>query len=311
MSKGVKIILIVIGVLLLVLFIGLNLVTRNIARDIIFHPMSERIEEGLWPPKETPQDYGREYQEVNTTSGDGLHLTGWFLPGENGATIMIQHGSPGGRQDGLYEAAFLNEAGYNVLLGSFRAHDDCEGEIITFGYYEVQDVEAWHQYLLGRDEIDADRIGLYGESMGGGTSILYAATEPGIQALATGSAFGLTQEVVEKFIIFEHPEIPVWAVPLLARFIVFWAEQAGDFDSDALYTQGVIANVSPVPVLIIHGGQDDKIGPEIGRKLFEAAAEPKELLWLEDAGHVNFEQYYPAEYQAGLLDFFNRNLLDP
>jgi fermentation-respiration switch protein FrsA (DUF1100 family) len=310
MSKTLKIILIVIGVLILVIFIGLNVLTRSIARDTIFHTMTERIEEGFWPPKETPLDYGREFQEVNTTSEDGLRLTGWFLPGENGATIMIQHGSPGGRQDGLYEAAFLNEAGYNVLLGSFRAHDDCEGEIISFGYYEVQDVAAWHQYLLGRDDIDPERIGLFGESMGGGTSILYAATDPGIKALATGSAFGLTQEVVEKFIIFDNQNIPPWAVPFLARFIVFWAEKTGEFDSNALYTQGVIADVSPVPVLIIHGGQDDKIGPEIGRELYDAAAEPKELLWLEDAGHVNFEQYYPAEYQAGLLDFFNRNLLD-
>ena len=309
MGKGLKITLLIILGLVLVIFIGLNIMTRSLARDIIFHPRQERIDEGFWPPEETPADFGRDFQEVSTTSEDGLKLTGWFLPGTNGATVMIQHGSPGGRQDGLYEAVFLNEAGYHVLLGSFRAHDDCEGEMITFGYYEVKDVEAWHKYLLNRDDIDPQRIGLFGESMGGGTSILYAATDPGIQAVATGSAFGLTQQVVEKFVEFET-DIPVPLIPLLARFIIFWAEQAGSFDSQTLYTQGVIADISPVPVLIIHGGEDDKIGPEIGRELFNSAAEPKELLWLEKSGHVNFEEFQPELYKKSLLGFFDKYLLD-
>lgn len=309
MSKGLKIVLIIILVLLLIILIGLTLFTRSIAKDMLSHTMEERIEEELWPPEETPDDYGRKYEEVSTTSPDGLRLTGWYLPGENGATVMIQHGSPGGRQDGLYEAAFLNEAGYSVLLGSFRAHDDCEGETITFGYYEIQDIEAWHAYLLGRDDVDPGRIGLFGESMGGGTSLLYGAKDTGIQAIATGSAFGLTQEVVEFFIENENPEIPKWAVPVLARFIVFWAEQLGDMDTEALRTQAVIADISPVPVLLIHGGSDDKIGPNIGHQLYEAAAEPKELLFIEEAGHVDFEDHQPDLYRETLVDFFDEYLL--
>jgi hypothetical protein len=209
----------------------------------------------------------------------------------------------------LYEAAFLNEAGYNVLLGSFRSHDDSEGERITFGFYEIQDAEAWHKYLLSREDVDPDRIGIYGESMGGGTGLLYAARQPGIRAIATGSAFGLTREVVELFMGFET-DLPQWAIPLLSRFIIFWAERIGDMDSQALDTQAVIADISPVPVLIIHGGKDDKIGPNIGRELFEAAAQPKQLLWIEDAGHVNFEEFEPELYRETLIKFFDENLLN-
>ena len=171
MAKGLKITLTFVLILLLIILIGINILTRSTALDIVRQPMQERIDEGLWPPERTPGDFGRTFEEVSTVTEDGLKLTGWYLPGENGATLMIQHGSPGGRQDGLYEAAFLNEAGFNVLLGSFRAHDDCDGELITFGYYEIQDIEAWHKYLLGRNDIDPSRIGLFGESMGGGSSI--------------------------------------------------------------------------------------------------------------------------------------------
>ncbi|MCD6424506.1 MAG: hypothetical protein J7L35_03290 [Anaerolineales bacterium] len=167
MSRGLKITLIVILVLIAVIFIVLAVMTRGIALDIVQHPLAERPE-----MEETPTDYGMDFEVVSTTTEDGLALYGWFMPGDNGATIMIQHGSPGGRQDGLYEAQLLNQAGYSVLLGSFRAHDECDGELISFGHYEQRDLRAWHIYLINRDDLDHTRIGLFGESMGGGTSIL-------------------------------------------------------------------------------------------------------------------------------------------
>jgi len=303
MNKGVKATLIILLILVLVIFAGVSIMTRSLALDIIRHPLEER-------PKmeQDPGDYGLEFKGVTTQTEDGLTLYGWYIPGENGAAVMIQHGSPGGRQDGLNEAALLNEAGYSVLLGSFRAHDECDGELISFGYYEQEDIKAWHHYLLGRDDVDSERIGLFGESMGGGTSIIYAAGNPGVAAVATGSAFALTQEVVEKFIEYET-DLPPAVIPVLAKFILFWAEQAADFSSQELDTESVIDQISPVPVLIIHGGSDEKIGPAVGRQLYEAAAEPKELVWIEEAGHVNFEEYQPELYRDALVDFFNEYLL--
>jgi len=303
MNQGLKISLIGFIILLGTVFIALVIVTRSQAVDIVNHPPEERPE-----IKETPEDYGMIYEKVSVTTEDGLKLYGWYIPGENGATIMVEHGSPGGRQDGLYEAAFLNKGGYGVLLGSFRAHDECEGELISFGYHERKDIAAWHQYLLGRDDVDPERIGLFGESMGGGTGILYTAGDPGIAALATGSGFALTQEVIEKFIQFEL-DPPQWITPILAGFIKFWAQREADFRTADLDTEAIIANISPVPILIIHGGEDDKIGPDSGKQLFAAAAEPKELLWIPEAGHVNFEDFQPEEYKNTLLGFFDQHLL--
>ena len=304
MSKGLKITLIVILVIIAIVFIVLAVMTRGIALDIVQHPLAERPE-----MEETPADYGMTFEEVSTITEDGLTLYGWFIPGSNDATIMIQHGTPGGRQNGLYEAQFFNQAGYSVLLGSFRAHDECDGELISFGHYEQLDLRSWHLYLINRGDVDHNRIGLYGESMGGGTSILYAAGDRGVAAVATGSAFALTQEVVEKFIEFET-DIPPVMIPLLAKFIVFWAEREVDFQAEALDTESVIADISPVPIMIIHGGMDDKLGPEVGRQLFAAAAEPKELVWIEEAGHVNFEDFQPEVYKDSLLIFFEKYLLE-
>ncbi|MCJ7718275.1 MAG: alpha/beta hydrolase [Anaerolineales bacterium] len=303
MSKGLKFIFFGIIILFAVVFFALAIVTRSQALDIVNHPLEERPD-----MEKDPGDYGMVFEVVSVTTEDGLKLYGWYIPGENGGTVMIQHGSPGGRQDGLYEADILNEAGYGVLLGSFRAHDECEGELISFGFHEQKDIAAWHQYLLSRDDLDPDRIGLFGESMGGGTSILYTAENPSIRALATGSGFALTREVVILFLQFET-DLPPALIPLLSRFIVFWAERGADFQAESLDTEAVISQISPVPILIIHGGEDDKIGPEVGKQLFAAAAEPKELTWFEKAGHVNFEDFYPEEYNRALINFFDQHLL--
>jgi fermentation-respiration switch protein FrsA (DUF1100 family) len=308
MNNGLKIILFVL-IILIVLFIAIAIYTRPMAVDMIQHPMKERIDEGEWPPAKTPKDYGLDFEEVSTTSEDGLKLGGWYIPGQNGAAVMIQHGTPGGRQDGLYEADVLNKAGFTILLGSFRAHDDSEGEKISFGYYEQLDLKAWHEYLLAREGIPSEKIGLYGESMGGGTSILYAAGNPGVGAVATGSAFGLTKEVIIEFIIYETG-LPRPAASFLANFITFWGQREGNFIAKELDTIAVVSKISPVPVLIIHGGSDDKIGPNIGKQLYEAAADPKELLWIEEAKHVNFEDYQPELYKETLIDFFSQHLLE-
>lgn len=304
MSKGLRIALTVIGVIVIVLVVGLLLFTRSIAVDTISQPPEERPE-----IVQTPGDLGLVYEDVSVVNEDGLRLTGWFVPGTNGATIMAAHGNPGGRQDDLFEAQFLNEHGYNVLMGSFRAHDESEGETVTFGYHEQKDLAAWHQYLLGREDVDPERVGLLGESMGGGTSILYTAKNDDIRALVTVSGFALTPEVVQHFIKYENPGLPDWLARILSGLIVFWGEREGDFSTKDIDTEAVIADISPRPLLIMHGLSDDKMGANSGQRLFDAAREPKELWLCPECKHVDFEDHRPEEYRQTVLRFFDAHLL--
>jgi hypothetical protein len=56
--------------------------------------------------------------------------------------------------------------GYGILITSFRAHDLSEGELVTMGRDEMLDLEAWYQHLLTLEDVDPNRIGALGESMG-------------------------------------------------------------------------------------------------------------------------------------------------
>lgn len=282
--------------------ISLLLITRRQARQVVLHPTEERP-----PIQETPADLGLDYQDVSAVTDDGLRLVGWFLPGERKAPVLILHGSPGGRQDGLAEAAYLSEAGFPVLLGAFRAHDQSEGEIISFGFHEQKDIRAWHRWLRAREEVDPDRIGIFGESMGGGAGIIYTASHPDIRCLAAASAFALDSETIAAFIKHElNP--PGWTIPLLAGLLQFWAEREAGFQSEALDTRRAVGEISPRPVLLIHGGKDAKIGPHSGEQLYAAAGEPKEFWFVPEAGHVDFEDHRPEDYRRVLVEFFIQHL---
>jgi len=86
-------------------------------------------------------------------------------------------------------AASLVRRGYVVLLFDFRAHGESSGSRTSLGYHEQKDVLAALSILKAREEIDLQRIGIYGFSMGGSTAILTAAQSGAFSAVVADSAF--------------------------------------------------------------------------------------------------------------------------
>jgi uncharacterized protein len=154
--------------LLVFAFAGILNVTKSEAHKLVTAPQVTRK-----LPEETPATYNLPFEDVTVQSDDGLKLVGWFVPSQNGAVIMMQHGYKSTRQELLNEAEMMYRHGYGVLLTTIRAHDHSEGELITFGMNEVNDMEAWYQYLLTRADVDANKIGILGNSYGGMLAIQY------------------------------------------------------------------------------------------------------------------------------------------
>ena len=300
MKKGIKITIITLVVILVVASAGLLYVTRTNAMDMVYNPIDERT-----PYTETPGDYGMPYEDISVTTSDGLTLAGWFVPSQNGAVIIAQHGYHGGRDNMLYDAELLSRHGYGVLLSTFRAHDVNETELVTFGYLEVQDLDAWYQYLLTRDDIDHNKIGILGESMGGMVTIIYAAQNPNLLAVAVHSAFYSVATTAGTAV--KHytglPEFP------FAPLIVWWGEQIAGFDSSKLDTSKWIGQISPRPIFIMMGGQDDHIPVQSGQWLYDAANEPKEYWFVPTATHHGIPEVSPEEYERRVTEFFDQYLL--
>ena len=302
MNRATKITLSVIVTILIAATIGLFARTRSEAYDLLHSPMVTRE-----LPDETPKDYNLPFEDVTVTNPDGMKLAGWFIPSENGAVIIMQHGYKSTRSELLNEAEMMHRHGYGVLVTSIRAHDYSEGELITLGYYEMDDMEAWYQYLLTRDDFDHDKIGILGNSYGGMLSIQYAALNQNIKAVVTNCAFSSMPDTVATSVTHFTglPEFPF--VPL----IVFWAETDTGVKMEEIDATKWIPQISPRPVFLMQGGKDTVISPNSGQRLYDAAGEPKELWFDPELGHVEFDKERAEEYEARVSAFFDQYLLQP
>ena len=300
MTRRTKIILSVLVGVLLLAFVGVLNITKNEAHKLITAPMETRKF-----PEETPANYSLPYEDVQTWSPDGLKLVGWFVPSRNGAVIMMQHGYKSTRKELLNEAEMMYRHGYGILLTTVRAHDYSEGELITFGMNEVNDLEAWYQYLITRDDIDPDRIGILGNSYGGMLAIQYAAQNENIKALVADCAFSSLNDTVSTSVEY-FADLPAFP---FAPLIVFWAERETGFETEDIDATKWIAQISPRPVFLMQGGADVAISADSGQRLYDAAGEPKELWFDPELGHVEFDKERAVEFEKRVAEFFDRYLL--
>jgi len=239
------------------------------------------------------------YEKVLFKSRDGLTLFGWYLPGRNRAALILVHGLNGAGIDMVVHAAPLVRAGYGVFLIDLRAHGSSDGDTSTYGRLEGNDVAGAVDYLLTRPDVDADKIGVMGISLGAQAALR--------GALKTDKLRAVVIEGLGTSILDDHGGRPKtlqrwvnypinWLYYSLCEFMM------GGRDTGVLQ---VIGNLAPRPLLMIACG-----GGEIyfNRMFFAAANEPKTLWELPKAQHAGAMTQEPKQYPQRIIDFFDRAL---
>jgi fermentation-respiration switch protein FrsA (DUF1100 family) len=238
---------------------------------------------------------GIEYQDIELTTEDGIRLSAWYTPPQNGSVILVAHGHAAQRPEDIY--ALFASHGYGVIAWDFRAHGKSGGEFTSIGYYEVMDAKAALDYVL--DQPDVKHIGAWGGSMGAVTMIRATAQYPQIEALVSDSAFSTLSDVMNK-------RVPY---PVINPLIRFFAEQQTGLSLDLVRPVDDIRKISPRPVLIIQSSNDAMVPLDSALRLFENAGEPKELWITDKAQHLRVYDFYPVEYTAKVIAFFDAYFL--
>jgi dipeptidyl aminopeptidase/acylaminoacyl peptidase len=201
-------------------------------------------------------------------------------------------------------ALALNQAGYSTLPFDLYGQGESDGNGVTLGFYERQDVVAAVDYLKTRDDVDASNLGILGISMGASVAIMAAATTPDIKAVVADSSFQSAARGIEEGFtrVTGLPRFPF--SPIVLRFIQW---RLG-ISPDDIVPVDQVAEISPRPLLLIHGGADTDVSPGNSEALFAAAGEPKELILLPGVKHARGMKDFPEEYTGLIVGFFDRYL---
>ena len=241
------------------------------------------------------QEQGIDVQEIELTTEDNVKLSAWYTPPKNGAVILVAHGYGASRPE-HYHALFASH-GYGVVAWDFRAHGRSEGDFTSLGYYETLDVKAALDFALSRPEVE--RIGAWGGSMGAVTMIRAAAQYPQIEALVADSPFVTLEEEIDL-------RVPM---PWMRSLIRYFAEQQAGVTVDRVRPIDDIAHISPRPVFLIQGMNDNMIPIDSAERLFDTAGEPRQLWTEEDVPHLNMYAFYKTRYTKRVIKFFDEYLL--
>ncbi len=248
---------------------------------------------------QTPAHFGLQYEDVSFPTSDGLTLRGWFIPSRNGATVLFAHGGGGNRLGvgQLEVAATLTQRGFGVLLFDQRDHGESDGTQTSF---TGDDVEAALNYLAARSDVDPDRIGAIGLSLGAINIVHAAAHDRDLKAIVLD---GLGQSGSADLPPPTNASEMLVAVQRAVTFAILRARGVVDAP--------VMASVSclpAVPKLFIAGAGQD-LEREAVRRYFAGTGEPKDLWEIPEGTHAFTWAARPQEYTERVTDFFVRNLL--
>jgi signal peptidase I len=252
-----------------------------------------------------PAEVGLAMEDVRIASLRG-RLAAWYLPATNGCTLICCHGINDNRSQWLPEVARLHrDRGYGALLFDFAGHGQSEGDQVTYGVREQQDLAAVLDYLRGRGDVDMRGVGVMGYSLGAITAILAAPSTPDLHVFVLESSLADLER--DLGVIFHRftglPPVP------FAPLVVFFGQLIGKVQLSEIKPERVIGQIAPRAVLIISDQNDALVNePEDGEHLYANAGEPKQLWQVPDAGHVQAFNVAPDEWTRRVEAFLDEHL---
>jgi len=256
----------IVGIVLFLIFV------RHLENTSIFYP--QRLLTA------TPHNLGLPFEDVTITTQDHVKLHGWLIKTPSArSTLVFFHGNAGNIGDRLEKIDLFHRIGLSVLIIDYRGYGNSEGVPTEQGIYD--DATATYDYLLRRDDMQGQNIISYGASLGGVVAIDLA-IKRAVSCVIVDSTFSSAVDMAKRI----YPFIPSFLIK----------SKMNSIDK--------IKNIS-VPILFIHSIEDQTVPFALGKKLYEAASQPKEFI--ETTGGHNDEYIDDGgKVQNGIKTFLNK-----
>ena len=243
---------------------------------------------------------GATYENVAFTTSDGLTLKGWYIPSRNGASVI----SFPGRASSQKRAKILARHGYGVLLFDRRGEGESEGDPNLFGWQGERDIHAAIAFLQQRSDVDPDRIGGIGLSVGGEMMIEAAAESTALKAIVSegASSRSVRDEVANPGGRWQ--ELIGNGVSTAATAIF-----SNNLPPDSL--KSLAPKIAPRSVFFVYGERGQPAEQPANDAFYAAAGSPKAIWRVSGSGHIGGIDAQPKEYERRVVAFFDRALRHP
>jgi fermentation-respiration switch protein FrsA (DUF1100 family) len=227
-------------------------------RRLIYFPSTARID---------PSSVGLVgVAEQILKTPDGIELVCWLSRAKPGQpTILYFHGNGGGLAERADRIRILRDNGVGIFMMSYRGYSGSTGSPSEAA--NVADAKLAYDWLVGSGVRPEDVI-LYGESLGSGVATQVSLEKP-VAGLILDAPFTSVVELGAMI----YPWLPIRLL-LLDRY-------------------ETIRDIGRVraPILVLHGERDHTVPVEMGRRVFAAAREPKQMVTFPEAAHSNQHLY--------------------
>lgn len=251
---------------------------------------AEKLEKKVW-------------EEVEIVAHDGINLAGhWWECDDAARVIIAMHGwrSSWTKDFGLI-ADFLHQNKCHVLFAEQRGQNNSGGEYMGFGLTERYDCLEWIKWV-NQQEIEELPVYLCGISMGASTVLMTAGFElpPNVCGIIADSGYtsphAIWKYVAEKGLNLRYDTM----ISAIAEDLCRSKIQIGPKDYSCIDAM----KVCKVPVLFIHGTDDDFVPVEMTYENYKACAAEKKLLIVPGAGHGMSYILNKEEYEKVVLEFW-------
>lgn len=225
-------------------------------RSLLYFPDTQRY---------LPASLGLQAEEVPLQSGDGTRIGAWHVPPGDGMPVVIYfQGNGGGLNLRAERFKKLTAGGIGLVALNYRGYGGSEGKPSEAGI--ILDARAAYDFAASR--YGAERIVLWGESLGTGVAVALAAEKP-VARVVIESPYTSIEDVAASV---------YWFVPV--RLLL----------KDTFRSDERIAKVT-APVLVVHGERDTIVRIAFGDRLYALIPGPKQFIRLPDAGHNDHDQF--------------------
>jgi fermentation-respiration switch protein FrsA (DUF1100 family) len=276
---------------MILLCVGLMIIIMAFEDNFIYFPA--KYPEGFWAVENISAREGElipKIEDCRFTTSDGVSLHGWYCaphrkvggglaPVPADMILLWFHGNAGNLSHRYDMIRMLMKIPVNIFIIDYRGYGKSEGAPSEQGLYT--DARAAWDYLTGERAIPPERIIIFGKSLGGAPAVDLA-SKVEAAGLIVQSSFTSASEMAAAIL------------PIYPRF----------FLHTKMDSKRKIAGVG-YPKLFIHSRADEVVPYELGRRLFEAAPEPRQFYEVARAPHNSTYIVGGEEYLEALRNFIN------